>query len=79
MKSFKLTYAKLDGSRNTVSFTSMESLGNALGKMKASHPSHAFDETIEEFDPFADVRPVTFRERASIRGQEAYTRRVQGY
>lgn len=79
MTSWKMTYTKLDGSRNTVVFTDKAKLDAALAKTRDAHPGHDMAEVIESYNPFADVRSTTWKERASLRGEEAYNRRVRGY
>lgn len=79
MTNWKMTYTKLDGSRNTVVFTDKTKLDAALAKTKAAHPNHDMAEVVESYNPFADIKPVTWKERASVRGEESYNRRVRGY
>lgn len=79
MTNWKMTYTKLDGSRNTVTFTDKSKLDAALSKAKAANPNHDMAEVVESYDPFADVKPVSWKERASVRGEAAYNHRVRGY
>jgi hypothetical protein len=79
MTNWKMTYTKLDGSRNTVTFTDKAKLDAALSKAKTANPNHDMAEVVESYDPFADVKPVSWKERASVRGEAAYNHRVRGY
>ena len=75
----KLTYTKLDGSRNTVTFTDKSNLDAAIARAKTANPNHDMAEVVESYNPFADVKPVSWKERASVRGEAAYNSRVRGY
>jgi len=75
---YKLSYTKLDGSRASKMFDTKEQTVAAIQRAKTQQPQHNFSEEITEFER-EQPKPITFKERASHYGQEAYTRRVRGY